>query len=151
MEAHHFEIPEAAISHTVTAKLHSWQSSNSHLTSCNGQANPNLFYFNNITKKGAVYWQLSHTSEVSLAAAWDQNGLSHGTRMWLQKIQCFKSHGDSLNSLHYVVQLLKKSTSKKGAKSTRYLPLSLSYHILIFSGSTGMLLIWRGFLFLTNT
>lgn len=35
------------------------------------------------------YWQLSHTSEVSsetyLAAASDQNGLSHGTRMWLQK------------------------------------------------------------------
>lgn len=55
---------EAPVNSEVTAKLPPQQACNSDVTSYSGWANPNLFYFNTVTKKG-VSQLLSHTSEVS--------------------------------------------------------------------------------------
>lgn len=57
-------LKEAPVNSEVMAKPPSQQACNSDVTSCSGWANPNLFYFNTVTKKG-VSQLLSHTSEVS--------------------------------------------------------------------------------------
>lgn len=99
-----------------------------------------------------MYQQLSHTSEVSsetyLALVWDQNGLSHRARMWLQKFSTV-----SAIVIHNIIYITWYNYCRvnKGTKDIifiRYLPLSLSHTILIFPDSLGSQPAWRGCIFL---